>query len=283
MNPPVVFDYLDYRAFLKDMFLYRKEQVRHFSYRFFSRKSGFKSPNFLKLVAEGKRNLTRDSIPKIARGFDLKKQEKDFFEYLVLMNQAASHEDKNRFYRKMMNLKGYRSIRTLEKALYDYFSNWYIPVVRELLMLEDRRQTAARVAPLLNPPITVPEAESAIASLEKLALIRKDASGKWEPIDRNLTTGPEIKSLVIANFHREMIRLAGESLERYPAKERDITGLVLSVRKDRMDEIKQKTAAFRKELLELASGEEDPDQVVQVNIQVFPLTKQMTPSTKGRK
>lgn len=283
MKPPVIFDYLDYRAFLKDMFLYRKQQVRHFSYRFFSRKSGFKSPNFLKLVAEGQRNLTRDSIPKIAKGFDLKKQEKDFFEYLVLMNQADSHEDKNRFYRKMMDLKGYRSIRTLEKALYDYFSKWYIPVIREILMFGERRQTAEEVAPLLNPAITPAEARTAIASLLELELIRKDESGKWTPVDRNLTTGPEIRSLVVANFHREMIRLAGESLERHPAKERDITGLVLSVRKDRMNEIKKKTAAFRKELLELASGEEQPDQVVQVNIQVFPLTKPLTKQIKGRK
>ncbi|MFW6241358.1 MAG: TIGR02147 family protein, partial [Thermodesulfobacteriota bacterium] len=71
----------------------------------------------------------------------------------------------------------------------------------------------------------------------------------------------------------EMIRLASESMERFPSEERDITALVLSVRPDRMGEIKQKTAEFRKALLEIATETEDPDQVVQVNIQVFPLTR----------
>lgn len=279
MKYPVVFDYLDYRAYLKDMFQYRKQQFRYFSYRFFARKSGFKSPNFLKLVAEGQRNLSRASIPKIARGFDLKKQEQEYLGYLVLMNQATTHEEKNRYYQQMISARGYNSIRNLDQAQYDYFSRWYYPVVREILMLGDRRITAPEIAPLLNPPITVAEAEKTVTVLQDLGLVRKGGDGQWEPVEKNLTTGPEIRSLVIANFHREMIRLAGESLERYPAKERDITGLVLSVRSERMPELKKKTAAFRKELLELTSGEEDPDMVVQVNIQVFPLTKQI----KGKK
>ena len=101
MKYPVIFDYLDYRAFLRDMFKYRKQQAKHFSYRFFARKSGFKSPNFLKLVTDGDRNLSYESITKVAKGFSLKKQEQEYFEYLVLMNQAGTHDEKNRYYIKM--------------------------------------------------------------------------------------------------------------------------------------------------------------------------------------
>lgn len=76
MGQPVVYDYLDFRAFLKDLFVYNKERRGNFSYRFFSRQAGFASPNFLKLVTNGQRNLTNTSIAKIAKGFKLKKQER---------------------------------------------------------------------------------------------------------------------------------------------------------------------------------------------------------------
>ena len=273
MKRPNIFEYLDYRAFLKDVFAFRKRRAARFSYRFLSRRAGFKSPNFLKLVAEGQRNLGLESIAKVVKGLDLKRIEAEYFEFLVRMNQARSHEEKNRFYRKMMSVKGVGSVRKLEKEAFEYFSRWYIPVARELLLFGDRKATPAEIAPLLNPSITPAEARDAVSILLSLGLVRKGPDGRWERVETNLTTGPEIRSLVVANYHREMIRLASESMERFPSEERDVTALVLSVRHDRMDELKKKTAEFRRALLEMATETEDPDQVVQVNIQLFPLTR----------
>jgi uncharacterized protein (TIGR02147 family) len=273
MNRPNIFDYLDYRAFLKDVFAFRKRQAAKFSYRFLSRRAGFKSPNFLKLVAEGQRNLGLESIAKVAKGLDLKRTEGEYFECLVRMNQARSHDEKNRFYRRMMSVKGVGTVRKLENAAFEYFSRWYIPVVRELLLFGDRKSTPEDIAPFLSPSITPAEARHSVSILLSLGLIQKDPEDRWLPVETNLTTGPEIRSLVIANYHREMLRLASESMERFPPEERDVTAVVLSVRRDRMPEIKEKTAEFRKALLEMATETEDPDQVVQVNVQVFPLTR----------
>jgi uncharacterized protein (TIGR02147 family) len=103
-------------------------------------------------------------------------------------------------------------------------------------------------------------------------LIKRDKDGLWEQSDPALTTGPEVQSLAIANFHREMLRLASESIERYEANERDITALTLRVNSRGMAELKRKIAQFRKELLESALVEEETDRVIQVNIQAFPLT-----------
>jgi uncharacterized protein (TIGR02147 family) len=90
-----------------------------------------------------------------------------------------------------------------------------------------------------------------------------------------LSTGPEVKSLAITNFHREMLRLASESIERYPASERDISTLTLRINSASMAEIKRRIIEFRKELLEFALNEESSDQVLQINLQFFPLTKKV--------
>lgn len=272
MERPLVFNYLDYRAFLRDLFAYRKEKDRFFSYRYFAGKAGFSAPNFLQLVITGQRNLTLSSAGKVARGFELKKKERSFFENLVFMNQADDHDERNRYYRRMMKIRGTGTARRMEKAAYEYFSKWYFPVIREVVMFGNRRLSAGQIAAVLNPPIKPAEAEKALKLLLELGLIRRDDEGRWEQRDRVVSTGPEVRSLVVANFHREMLRLAAESIERFPAEQRDVTALTISCRAEQIGEIKERIAAFRQEMLDLAGGEEEAGQVMQINIQAFPLT-----------
>ncbi len=273
MTEPSVFQYLDYRPFLNDLFGYHKQKNSFFSHRYFARRAGFAAPNFLKLVITGQRNLTNTSIAQVAKGFSLKNKEREFFEYLVFMSQATKHEERNYYYQKMMAIRGVGSIRKLESASYEYFSTWYIPVIREVATWGNGRMGAEEIAALLNPPIAPKDAERGLKVLTELQLLERDAAGKWQHRDAAVTTGPEVRSLVIANYHREMIRLASDSIERHPAQERDISALTLSVSRVRLPELKKRIADFRRELLDLACREEDPQQVMQINFQAFPLTQ----------
>jgi uncharacterized protein (TIGR02147 family) len=104
-------------------------------------------------------------------------------------------------------------------------------------------------------------------------LITQRPDGNWEQVDRDISTGPEIKSMAAANFHKEMLQLATESIDRFNASKRDISGLTLSIQHENLPELKARLVSFRKELMELASYDENPDMVVQINFQLFPLTK----------
>jgi uncharacterized protein (TIGR02147 family) len=273
MNRPCIFDYIDYREFLKDMFAYKKETTPSYSYRFFSRLAGFSSPNFLKLVMEGQRNISNTSIAGIARGFKLKKPERNFFENMVFMNQAADHSERDHYYRKMIAAKSNGTVKTIETAQYEYFSRWYLPVIREMILFGERKQTAQQIAQKMIHPVRLRDVEYALQRLEDLGLICRDDQGCWQQTDTMLSTGPEVKSLLITNFHKEMIRLAEDSMARHPAKNRDITALTISMDQNRMAELKQKIADFRKDILKEFAADENSNQVVQINIQAFPLTK----------
>ena len=136
------------------MFLFRKEKDKYFSYRFFSGKAGFSSPNFLKLVIEGKRNLTNTSLAKVAKGFVLQKQERDFFENLVFMNQAKEHEEKKHYLKKMMSIRGFTKVHMDEKRIFEYYSKWYNPIIREIVIFGDKNLSSEQIAATLNPEIT---------------------------------------------------------------------------------------------------------------------------------
>jgi uncharacterized protein (TIGR02147 family) len=58
-----------------------------------------------------------------------------------------------------------------------------------------------------------------------------------------------------------------------PARERDISSLTLCLGSGGLARLKERIQAFRRELLELAESEGQPSQVVQINFQLFPLTR----------
>ena len=68
---PVLSDYMDFRLFLADFYNHKKDStknlLRPYSYGIFSAAADIKSPNYLKMIIEGKRNLSADMILKFAR------------------------------------------------------------------------------------------------------------------------------------------------------------------------------------------------------------------------
>jgi len=84
-----VFEYTDYRRYLHDFYHYKKRTNPYYSYRLFSMKAGFKAPNLLKLVMDGQRNLTRESVDKFVHALRLTNGEAAYFTSLVLHNQGA--------------------------------------------------------------------------------------------------------------------------------------------------------------------------------------------------
>ena len=68
---PNIFEYADYREYLKDYYEHSKDTKDNFSYRYFAQKAGFASSNFLYLIIHGKRNLTKDYIPNFGKALGL--------------------------------------------------------------------------------------------------------------------------------------------------------------------------------------------------------------------
>jgi uncharacterized protein (TIGR02147 family) len=70
---------------------------------------------------------------------------------------------------------------------------------------------------------------------------------------------------------------AKSSIERVTAAERDISGLTLCLGEHGLTLVKKAIQRFRHELLELSELEQDGRQVVQLNFQLFPLTRAVQP------
>lgn len=95
-RPPIdVYDYLDYRAFLRDYYTARKGQGRGFSYRQFSRMASLRSPNYLKLVIDGDRNLSAAMAERFAAACGLEGEALTYFVDLVALDQAKTPAERD--------------------------------------------------------------------------------------------------------------------------------------------------------------------------------------------
>jgi uncharacterized protein (TIGR02147 family) len=127
-----IFEYIDYRKLLKDLYNERRAENKCFSYRFIAQKVGFSSAGFFANIIQGKRNISPEFIFGFARVFKLKKQETEYFELLVNFDQAKSHEQKKYYFEKMLSSKKSK-IKIIEKQQYEFYSKWYYTAVREVL------------------------------------------------------------------------------------------------------------------------------------------------------
>jgi uncharacterized protein (TIGR02147 family) len=267
-----LFEYMNYRDYLREAYEDKKQKSPFYSYRLFSQKAGFKSPNFLKLVIDGDRNLTKESAFKFSKAFGHNKREAEYFENLVFFNQSKTLEEKNAYLSKLMRYRVKTDIKKIEVSEYSYLSQWYHPVVRELVTTVDFKGDFKRLASSLVPVITPVEAERSVQLLLDLKFIRKRADNTYEQTTTQLTTGFHVQSIGAANYHKAMIGLAGESIERFPASEREINSVTVGVSRATYETIVSRTRQFAMELMQIAEADKNVQMVAQVNMQVFPLS-----------
>lgn len=268
-----VFEYRDYRVFLKDWYRTAKQSRGSYSYRTFAKKAGFHSSNFMMLVIQGKRNLTEESLKKFLVGMNLNKQEQEFFRNLVFCNQSETHEDKIFYYQRLVLSKKFSQLKPIERQQYEYYSTWYHPVVRELVVSRGFDGTAEWISKRLSPSVTPAQISKSIELLEALGFIQKTGQNGWRQSSTIISTGPEIESVVVHNYHKSLLDLSKEVMGRLSTKYCDVSALTLGVKKERLSELRAKVREFRQEVLKMVSDDIEPEEVIQLNVQLFPVTK----------
>ena len=282
--PPVhIFEYLDYRHFLRDFYVAQKARSRAFSHRAFCKRAGLSSSNYLSLIMKGQRDLSSEMAPRFAKACGLAKHEADFFCDLVAYGQAKTTDDKQRWHERLARFRRFREAHRLVGEQTAYHANWFMPAIRELSSLAEFREDPEWIAKALEPPITARQAAEALSTLERLGLLVRDHAGKLRQAQALVTTGPGPLGHQIFVYHHGMIDLAKRALDHLPRDQRDISSLTLCVAESTLPILKERIREFRQELLHLAEQEKSPERVVQLNFQMFPLSRRGGPRASVKK
>lgn len=269
-SEPKLFDYANFRVYLKDLYHHRKAIDKKYSYKKLAVDFGFKASSFMHLVITGKRDLSVAAVLTILNNRPWSAQEKKYFQHLVLLNQSQSTHEAEQHRLELDKIVG-KKRHLISPEQYAYFSKWFIPVLRELVTLKGFVSNLNWISKHLQPSVDETEIRRGLLILEKLGMIRKE-KGRWVQSESDLVTDNEVTSELIYKFHQEMLKLSTQSLN-IPADQRDISAMTMSLSKKQFAWLKKRIVDFRFELeQELQNMNEIPELVAQVNLQVFPLT-----------
>ncbi len=279
---PSIYDYLEYRVWLRDAWAWLRAQSTSHSYRWFSKKAGLGSPSYLKHVIDGDRNLTEDTAARFAKALDLGPQEAKYFQALVRMNQAHSTEERARWYEVLSSLPPYRETRKLERSQYDYYARWYCVPIRELVARADFIEDPAWIGAQLLPPIKSSEAREAVSLLLELGLLTRRPDGTLQQAEALLSTGPQLRLLSLRRFHQQMLHRAEAAMDQVALDEREVGGVTLRLTAPQVRYMKQRMFELRQEVLQLDGAGDGPEAVYHFAFQLFPLTdREQDPSQEG--
>jgi uncharacterized protein (TIGR02147 family) len=269
---PEVFRYHDYREYLKDWLAYCKAGQSSLSCRSISAKAGMSVSN-LSMILSGSRKLSSKVLFKLAPALGLNRQEHEYLETLVLLGNANSQEERVVALERMNRSRAYRNRNHNESAVYRYLTHWYYVAIREMSALPGFKADAEWIRPRLNVPVSLKEIEIALSFLIEHKYIETLPDGSIRPPSKPLDCMSGVYRMALIQFHREMLALAGNSIDIVPSEKRNILGYSLIVDPGKFEKI-QSVLSKAYDEIRLISQEEGPSEsVYHVALAFFPLTK----------
>ena len=268
-----IFEYTDYRKYLRELFDEKKRLNHGFSHRVLAQKLGLSTSNYVMLIMQGKRNLNAELRYRMSTVFKHDGKEAEYFENLVNFAHAKTSSEKNYYFNKMISMRKMLNMKVLHDSQYEYLSTWYNPVIRELVTHAEWDGDFEVLGKMVRPAITAAQARKSVDLLVRCGLISV-VNGKYLQASPLVTTEKSIVSLAVTGFHQQMCRRALDILDSQDRENRNITGATLHVSRKTFEMIKEELARCRSNVLAMAQADTDADSVYHVNFQLFPVSSQ---------
>lgn len=268
-----IFSYLDYRLFLKDLIKELKKKKKY-KVRAFAFKAGIRTPGYMKMIIDGKRNLTLKMAQSFSRALGIKGREKIYFEKLILYNHEKDPDLKKEYFDDLMALKPRTDQHTLDKKQYRYFSRTYYACIQEMVALPDFNEDPKWIAERCYPPIRVSQAKEALETLIELGFVKRGPDGRLFQTERLIQT--EAKNTQIAetfHYHESVINKARKALSAFDQHERHCLAVTMPLNEQLYQRIVEESCGFRDRIIKLVQEESGGGEIYQMNFQLFPMTK----------
>ena len=278
---PVLSEYMDYRLFLADFYNFKKDStknlLRPYSYGIFSAAADIKSPNYLKMIIEGKRNLSSDMILKFARACGLNKAHSDEFKLLVNFNQSEDPADRNYALKKLSEFRVERKLKDgeLDRKVFEKIPNWIGWIIYALVDQAGSAFEPNELKNLLRGKASENEIGAALESLIASGELVKDPMTGQIAKGQAKDAPEEIPSALIRKLQMQLMYLGLESLYQDEPASREFGSLTMALTEKEFEDIKFKLRQLRKALHKensIARIDSKGDRVYQLNLQLFPVT-----------
>jgi len=264
-----IFEYTDYRFFLRDFYEHAKLRKPYYSFRFIASRVGI-NPGFIFRLMSGKVHLGLKKIGAFADLLELNGRQRDYFVELVRLGRAKRDEDIRESFKRLQAIRGVQFTTVADDQL-EFFGKWHHMAMRSLLSIypfdgKNYRQLGA----MLVPSLTADEARESVHLLGRLGLVTVDDNGATKVHDTFISTKEKWSSMAIHEYQRTSINLSLKALEELSKDVRDISTVTFTCSKKQLETLRERLQEIRQEMLMLSQDCPDEDCVMQLNLQLFP-------------
>jgi uncharacterized protein (TIGR02147 family) len=249
---------------LKTEMVQRQERNSAYSLRAFARDLGT-SAAVLSMVLQGKRPVSSEKAISWADRLKFPSEKRQQLLKAVTEDLHGRLDPTIRRTRAMEEKMAYMQLQIDQFAI---ISDWWHFGLMNLVKLKNFQSDIAWMSERLG--ISADECSEALDRLQRMGLM-ECTDGTWSRTARPLETPTDLPSEAIRSFHRQNIRRALSSIDDVSIEERDITSIMITTDKAKLEEAKKRIRLFRKELAAFL-GESQGDEVYSLNIQLFPQT-----------
>lgn len=283
LEAPLVGNYLDFRKFLADYYQYRRElsknDLRPYNYGVFSAAANIKSPNYLKLIIEGRRNLSEEMIAKFAKAMGLAKEAGEEFRLLVLYGQASDPAERNMHLKALNEKRVDSKLKSgeIDQKTWEKIPGWIAWILYSMVDQKDVSFEPEKLREILRNKASADEIETALNSLINTGeLVRDPETGEMKKARSLMESAEDVPVALVRKLQAELMYLGLESLFQDAPTEREFGSATLALTKQEFEELRFTLRKIRKEAqknIGVKRLTSKGERIYQLNLQLFPITK----------
>lgn len=266
-----LFDYHDYRLYLKDWF----EQGRlnqSISLRDVAETCQL-SVGYLPMILSGQRNLSEKSFEKLQLVLKMNSEQSAYFKALLILSDASSTRDRLSAFEEIRKIKSFQKKSIKELMVYKYLSNWLNVAIREMAFRRDFEYNSAWIQSRLVQKVSLREIENSLLFLTEQGFLEKLKSGQVTATTKQLDCYSGVYRLSLGQFHQQMFGLAAQSIDLTPRDQRNLLGHTFLIPENQIENLRTILDDTLKKIESLGSEFHEAGPVYHVILSTFPIAK----------
>jgi uncharacterized protein (TIGR02147 family) len=251
--------------YVQAMIQWRKATDRSFSVRRRAAEAGDISPALVTQISQGRRQLTRERVEPLAKLLGLTRSERAALDRKVeqARSTASSAPSKARLRRSAPD----NSI----------LSDWLHLYIKDAAQMPGFDENPAWIKKQLG--LAVPERRIArcLRFLVSHGHLRRDLKGKLTPQEPISQTTNGVPSAKIRAFHKNALKIASRSIDRFPVHDRRAHTLLMALTAERSRELDELLGEFYERLIQFMENADDsegakPSALYQIILNLCPIS-----------
>ncbi|WP_173364940.1 TIGR02147 family protein [uncultured Fibrobacter sp.] len=264
-----IYDYTDYRDIIRDFYLEKKNGNGRYSYSVLGQAIGLNASHVFCIV-EKKRNLPVRCVPAVKRILGLTGRAARYFDLLLAASRTKSEKTKTEILAKAFLLRDVKTHSLADKEQ-KYLSDWWTPVIRALIEVNQGKVDVKEISESLEPSIEEDKVQESIDILNELGFIQDLGNGRVKLADAHINIAGEQRAQAIRQFQANVMQIGARSLNTIDPADRDISTLTMAVDQQGFEDIKAMIQEFRKDVQIRVDKCGKPTRVLQMNLALFPV------------